>query len=78
MNELGFRLGSAAVSVLIGLTLTAVADVSLDIIEDVLGLALKRGVEVMLPPALFHQYGYAFAVGFFSALSGTFIANNAN
>lgn len=78
MNKLGFRLGGAAIGVLIGLALTALADLSLDLIGDLSGLAIRRGLENLVPTSLSDQYVFALVVAFFSALGGILVAENAN
>lgn len=77
MNRLGFRLGGAAIGVLIGVCLAAIADISLDVLEDLSGLALRRNIESLMPHSWSSQYGYTLVVGFFSALGGILISENA-
>lgn len=78
MNGMGFRFGGAAVAVVIGFALTAMADIGLDILSEVSGLAVRRWIEDLTPSSFSDQYAYVVAVGFFSALSGIFIAENAS
>jgi hypothetical protein len=78
MNRLGFRLGGAAIGVLIGVCLAAIADITVDVFDDLSGLSLRRNVESLLPYAWSSQYGYTLVVGFFSALGGILISENAN
>lgn len=78
MNKLGFRLGGAAIGVLIGLALTALADMSINLLGEISGLAIRHALENLVPHSLPDQYVFALIVAFFSALGGIFVAENAN
>lgn len=78
MNKIGFKVGGAAIGALMGFALTAIADLSLDLLGDLFGLGVRRSLGNLMPHAFSDQYAYALAVAFFSALGGMFIAENAN